>query len=102
MRSIPARAFVALTAVLISLAFCGVHAQISLQYQKPPQAIVDLIDTRPTPSVDVSPGDTAGSQWLLSESLSGLPSVADLAQPDPRSPGPRSNPQTNGPSRGRY
>jgi dipeptidyl aminopeptidase/acylaminoacyl peptidase len=102
MRSIPARAFVALTAVLISLAFCGVHAQISLQYQKPPQAIVDLIDTRPTPSVDVSPRDSAGSQWLLIESFSGLPSVADLAQPELRLAGLRFNPQTNGPSRGRY
>ena len=68
----------------------------------PPQAIIDLIDTRPTPMVDVSPKDGAGSQWLLIESISGLPSLADLAQPELRLAGLRFNPRTNGPSRGRY
>ena len=36
------------------------------------------------------------------ESYSGLPSVADLAQPELRLAGLRFNPGTNGPSRGRY
>ncbi len=91
-----------LTAVLLCVALSGSRAQTSLQYQKPPQAIIDLVDTRPTPSVEVSPRDSAGSQWLLIESVSGLPSVADLAQPELRLAGLRFNPRTNGPSRGRY
>ena len=36
------------------------------------------------------------------ESFSGLPSIADLAQPELRLAGLRFNPRTNGPSRGRY
>src|SRR5215471_3221534 len=34
--------------------------------------------------------------------ISGLPSIADLAQPELRLAGMRFNPKTNGPSRGRY
>jgi dipeptidyl aminopeptidase/acylaminoacyl peptidase len=102
MRSVAARAFTALTAVLFCSAFHCVLAQTSLQYQKPPQAIVDLVDTRPTPNVEVSPRDSTGAQWLLIESFSGLPTVADLAQPELRLAGLRFNPRTNGPSRGRY
>ena len=101
MRSIHARAM-AVAVLFLVRTFCGVQAQTSLQYQKPPQAIIDLVDTRPTPNVDVSPKDTAGKQWLLIESYSGLPTVADLAQPELRLAGLRFNPRTNGPSRGRY
>jgi dipeptidyl aminopeptidase/acylaminoacyl peptidase len=102
MRSTPARAFGALTAVFLGSAFYAALAQTSLQYQNPPQAIVDLVDTRPTPNVEVSPKDKAGTQWLLIESFSGLPSLTDLAQPELRLAGLRFNPKTNGPSRGRY
>ena len=102
MRSVAARAFTALTAVFFCSAFHCVQAQTSLQYQKPPQAIVDLVDTRPTPNVEISPRDSTGAQWLLIESFSGLPTVADLAQPELRLAGLRFNPRTNGPSRGRY
>ena len=102
MRSISVRSIAVLVAVVVAFAFCGIHAQTSLQYQKPPQSIIDLVDTRPTPNVEVSPKDGAGSQWLLIESYSGLPTVADLAQPELRLAGLRFNPRTNGPSRGRY
>jgi dipeptidyl aminopeptidase/acylaminoacyl peptidase len=102
MRSISVRTIAVLVAVVIASAFCCIQAQTSLQYQKPPQAIVDLVDTRPTPNVEVSPRDSAGTQWLLIESYSGLPTVADLAQPELRLAGLRFNPRTNGPSRGRY
>lgn len=102
MRSIHVRSIAVLAAVVLASAFCGIQAQTSVQYQKPPQAIVDLVDTRPTPNVEVSPKDGAGTQWLLIESYSGLPTVADLAQPELRLAGLRFNPRTNGPSRGRY
>src|ERR1035437_5980363 len=101
MRSIPARA-IAASAVLFSLAFCRAEAQTSLKYQEPPKAIVDLVDTRPTPNVEISPKDEAGKRWILIKAISGLPSIADLAQPELRLAGLRFNPRTNGPSRGRY
>ena len=73
-----------------------------VKYQEPPKAIIDLVDVRPTPNVEVSPGDGLGGRWLLIEAISGLPSIADLAQPELRLAGLRFNPKTNGPSRGRY
>jgi dipeptidyl aminopeptidase/acylaminoacyl peptidase len=80
----------------------AVEAQTSLKYQEPPKAIIDLVNARPTPTVEVSPRYRSGGQWMLIEAISGLPSIADLAQPELRLAGLRFNPKTNGPSRGRY
>ncbi|HUO17928.1 MAG TPA: prolyl oligopeptidase family serine peptidase [Verrucomicrobiae bacterium] len=80
----------------------GLRSQTSLNYQEPPKAIVELVDTRPTPMVDVSPKDRDGTQWLLMEEISGLPPISELAEPELRMAGLRFNPRTNGPSRGRY
>ncbi len=77
------------------------RGQTNLKYQQPPKAIVDLVDARPTPTVRLSPAK-AQMRWMLIEQLSGLPSIADLAQPELRLAGLRFNPRTNGPSRGRY
>ena len=60
MRSIVTRTLLATVGFLLSV-FCGVQAQTSLKYQEPPKAIVDLVDTRPTPSVEVSPKDKVAS-----------------------------------------
>lgn len=79
-----------------------VQAQTSLKYQEPPKAMIDLVDTHPTPAVEISPKDKSGRQWLLIETISGLPPITDLAQPELRLAGLRMNPRTNGPSRGRY
>jgi dipeptidyl aminopeptidase/acylaminoacyl peptidase len=78
------------------------EAQTSLKYRLPPKAIIDLVDVRPTPNLEVSPGDGPDGRWALIEAISGLPSIADLAQPELRLAGLRFNPKTNGPSRGRY
>jgi dipeptidyl aminopeptidase/acylaminoacyl peptidase len=102
MRSILARKKAVLIALFLSSAMGELHAQTAMNYQKPPQAIIDLVDTRPTPTVAVSPKDKAGKHWLLIEVISGLPSIADLAQPELRLAGLRFNPKTDGPSRGRY
>src|ERR1022692_491602 len=96
-----------LSCVLLLLLFvpamsCAAGAQTSLKYQQPPKAIIDLVDARPTPNVEVSPGDGSNGRWMLIEAISGLPSIADLAQPELRLAGLRFNPKTNGPSRGRY
>lgn len=102
MRSLRPIRLVVFTAGFLSSAFCGLRAQTSLKYQEPPKALGDLVDTRPTPNVEVSPKDKEGRQWLLTEPISGLPPVVDLAQPELRLAGLRFNPRTNGPSRGRY
>jgi dipeptidyl aminopeptidase/acylaminoacyl peptidase len=79
------------------------RAQTNLQYQQPPKAIVDIVDALPTPGVELSPaGGAAGKRWILIEHFSGLPTIAELAQPELRLAGLRFNPKTNGPSRGRY
>lgn len=78
------------------------RAQTNLNYQLPPKAMADLVDTRPTPNVVVSPADASGRKWMSIGYISGLPAIADLAQPELRLAGLRFNPKTNGPSRGRY
>jgi dipeptidyl aminopeptidase/acylaminoacyl peptidase len=77
-------------------------AQTNLKYQLPPKAIIDLVDALPAPVVRLSPALAGQARWMLIEQLSGLPSIADLAQPELRMAGLRFNPKTNGPSRGRY
>lgn len=94
--------FLLLLLLFFSTALATVEAQTDLKYQKPPQGIIDLVDVRPTPSVELSPGDGVEGRWLLIEAISGLPSMNDLAQPELRLAGLRFNPRTNGPSRGRY
>lgn len=91
-----------LVVCFVACAFLASFAQADLRYQEPPKAIVDIVDARPTPVVDVSPGDGANLGWLLIEPISGLPSIRDLAQPELRLAGLRFNPKTNGPSRGLY
>src|ERR1700722_9181896 len=89
-------------AILFTMTCTMAEAQSNLKYQEPPKAIVDLVDARLTPSVELSPGNGLNGRWLLIEEISGLPSIADLAQPELRLAGLRFNPKTNGPSRGRY
>ena len=79
-----------------------VRAQTNLKYQQPPKAIVEIVDVQPTPTIRLSPAAKGQARWMLIEQLSGLPSIADLAQPEFRLAGRRFNPRTNGPSRGRY
>src|SRR5271170_6506471 len=88
---------------LLALSIPAVQAQTNLQYQQPPKAIVDIVDALPTPGVQLSPaGGAAGKRWILIEHFSGLPTIAELAQPELRLAGLRFNPKTDGPSRGRY
>jgi dipeptidyl aminopeptidase/acylaminoacyl peptidase len=92
-----------LLAGLLVFSIPAARAQNSLQYQLPPKAIVDIVDALPTPGIEISPaGGAAGKRWMLIEHFSGLPTIADLAQPELRLAGLRFNPKTDGPSRGRY
>jgi dipeptidyl aminopeptidase/acylaminoacyl peptidase len=81
------------------LAAVSSFAQGNIKYQKPPQAIVDLLEAPPTPTVLVSPPSKTGPRTLLIEDPGGLLTIADLAQPELRLAGRRFNPRTNGPSR---
>jgi dipeptidyl aminopeptidase/acylaminoacyl peptidase len=62
-------------------------------YQRPPQAIRDILDVPPTPTVSLSP---KREHLLLVERL-GNPPISDLAEPMMRLAGLRINPRTNGP-----
>jgi len=92
-----------LFASLLILSVAPAQAQTNLKYQLPPKAIVDIVDALPTPGVELSPaGGGAEKRWLLIEHFSGLPTIAELAEPELRLAGLRFNPKTDGPSRGRY
>ena len=67
-------------------------------YQKPPQAILDVLNAPPIPSTSVSP---AKDKILLIEPLI-YPSIAELSQPMLRIAGLRINPITNGAHRQNY
>ncbi len=64
-------------------------------YLKPPQAIADILDVAPPPSVSVNP--TRDTLALLTSAR--YPAVAELAEPTLRLAGVRLNPRTNGPAR---
>jgi dipeptidyl aminopeptidase/acylaminoacyl peptidase len=64
-------------------------------YQKPPQAVLDILNAPAPPQVSVSP---AGDQLALLDVVR-YPSIAELAQPMLRLAGERINPNTNGPHR---
>jgi dipeptidyl aminopeptidase/acylaminoacyl peptidase len=62
-------------------------------YRKPPQAVLDVLDSPVTPSVSISP---AHDRILLATGVR-YPPISDLAQPMLRLAGYRINPNTNGP-----
>lgn len=93
------RSLARLSAVLVTISPFLVVAQDNITYQKPPQAIVDLLEAPPTPQVVVSSEGAGGPRTLLIEQPGGLLTIADLAQPELRLAGLRFNPRTNGPSR---
>src|SRR5688572_19201684 len=64
-------------------------------YLTPPQAVVDILDAEPLPTVTVSPGRDV----LAIVARRSMPSIAELAQPMLRLAGLRINPATNGPHR---
>jgi dipeptidyl aminopeptidase/acylaminoacyl peptidase len=74
-----------------------ISAQDKQGYQLPPEAIVSIIDAPQTPSVLLSPDN----KTILLLDRPGLPTIADLSQPEFRLAGIRFDPATNGQSRGR-
>ena len=69
-----------------------------LKYQKPPEAIEQLLEAPPTPTVRLSPD----RRVMLIEQPATFPTIADVAAPRYRLAGIRFNPSANGPSVERY
>lgn len=80
---------------LIAFLLCAAAAFAADIYQKPPQAILDVLNAPATPLASVSP---AKDYLLLAEPVR-YPPIAELAQPMLRLAGLRINPNTNGPHR---
>src|ERR1039457_902181 len=61
-------------------------------YQKPPQAVLDVLNAPPTPALSLSPSRT----YAIEGQAVRNPPIAELAQPMLRLAGVRINPKTNG------
>jgi len=83
--------------LLLLLSFCSM-AQEKLEYQKPPQEILDLVDVPLAPGVTI---DSEGEDVVLLY-RDPYKSIAELSEEELRLGGLRINPQTNIGSRTRY
>jgi len=79
----------AVSLCVLLLLVCEVAGQ---GYRKPPQAVLDVLNSPVTPSVSISP---ARDRMLLATGVR-YPPISDLAQPMLRLAGYRINPNTNG------
>ena len=61
-------------------------------YQLPPQAIVDIVDAKPTPSVSLSPD----AEWMLMIDRDAMPDIADVSRRMLQLAGMRIDPASNG------
>jgi dipeptidyl aminopeptidase/acylaminoacyl peptidase len=87
---------------MLRIFVCGVLAVtlppdlLAQGYQRPPKAVIDILDVPPPPSALVSP---TGDYLLLVQS-SRYPSIEEVAALQLRLAGLRIDPKTNGPARG--
>src|SRR5215470_6771654 len=79
-------------ASLIGLSALLLMGADALKYQKPPQAILDVLNSPPTPNLALSPTRTYAVQGQPVRN----PPIAELSQPMLRLAGVRINPKTNG------
>ncbi|HEV7787365.1 MAG TPA: S9 family peptidase, partial [Thermoanaerobaculia bacterium] len=104
----PAKAWQGLSGLLLLLALvptlaARAQAPASAEstasvYRTPPQALVDLVDTPPTPGMRLDPR----REWMLLVQQQNLPPVAELAERELRLGGLRIRPRSHGPSRSGY
>ncbi len=78
--------------------FASVSAQDAATYQRPPQAIADLVEAPSTPAVLFSP-DKA---WMVFLERSDYPTIEELSRPELRIAGLRINPDNFGQSRNNF
>ena len=74
----PVRIFGGVSGAILAVASTLALGQSSIPYQKPPQAIVDLLEAPPTPLVMVSPEAKGAPRILLVEQPGGLLTIAML------------------------
>ncbi len=79
--------------VTFVLLLAALSAAAQTPYQKPPKAILDVLNTPAPPQVSLSP---TNDRMMLMQSTS-YPSIAQMAEPMLRIAGLRINPNTNGP-----
>lgn len=87
--------------ILLSLLFVlpfGLFAQVDLNYQTPPQEILELANSSLTPSVSIDKDGT----WMLLMERSAFTTIEHLSAKEYRLAGLRINPKNNGGSRSRY
>ncbi|MBX9784983.1 MAG: hypothetical protein K2X48_16970 [Chitinophagaceae bacterium] len=77
-----------LLSVIILFISASLFAQDAVNYQTPPQVIMDLALAKPTPGVSV---DNKG-EWMLIIERNSYPTVEELGQPEVRVAGMRINP----------
>jgi dipeptidyl aminopeptidase/acylaminoacyl peptidase len=83
-----------LTCLLCALAFVSTALFADeLKYQKPPKAVLDVLNAPQAPVASVSPTHDR----MLLMTLARYPSIAELSEPMLRIAGRRINPNTNGP-----
>lgn len=87
------RQFSLFAILMLPLLLVAIPVAAQTPYQKPPKAILDVLNTPAPPQVSLSP---ASDRLMLLQSAS-YPSIAELAEPMLRIAGLRINPDTNGP-----
>src|SRR5574337_1109835 len=90
-----AMAMIALLACMAMSVAAQQAPQGAVRYQKPPQAVLDVLDAPAPMALSVNPTRDHG---ILAEPVR-YPPIAELAQPMLRLAGLRINPATNGPHR---
>jgi dipeptidyl aminopeptidase/acylaminoacyl peptidase len=84
--------------MFLLLAIGTTFGQDKTGYQKPPDAIVKLVEAPLTPAVTISPD----KNWMALLDRSDYPSIEELSRPELRIAGLRINPENFGPSRENY
>ena len=83
------------TISLFIFVISAASAQDAIEYQKPPQAIADLLLAKPTPSIRID----SKAEWMLLSERNSYPTVEELGQPESRIAGLRLNPNNFSQSR---
>jgi hypothetical protein len=84
--------------LILAFGFGRINAQDATTYQRPPQAIADLVEAPSTPAVLFSP-DKA---WMVFLERSDYPTIEELSRPELRIAGLRINPDNFGQSRNNF
>ncbi|MEW6735813.1 MAG: prolyl oligopeptidase family serine peptidase [Acidobacteriota bacterium] len=97
-RNLITSSFLMIVLTILASPIAAQQGVVQSGYRLPPQAIVDLVDTPPTPAVSLSPN----RDLVLMMKRPNLPPIAEISQPELRLAGLRINPHTYGKSQNVY